>query len=117
VLTISGSSQTTYIYMGDAWDTEGTAASNYVWLPMTVNTGSHAVTLQDYAYWKVSPTTGVVTTSSTGKRYEAEDAVIYGRAGKHDNLEVLVIMLGANSGSAVTDCQTCVSKRSVHKSK
>lgn len=36
-LTIKGSEKTTYIYMGDDWDKTGSAASNYVWLPMTVD--------------------------------------------------------------------------------
>lgn len=36
-LTIKGSNQTTYVYMGDAWDSKGSAASNYVWLPMAVS--------------------------------------------------------------------------------
>ena len=35
-LTISGSQATTYIYMGDAWDSTGGPSSTYVWLPMTV---------------------------------------------------------------------------------
>ena len=38
-LTITGSQATTYIYMGDAWDSRGGVDSNYVWLPMNVNTG------------------------------------------------------------------------------
>ncbi|KAI0742773.1 Arabinanase/levansucrase/invertase [Daedaleopsis nitida] len=96
VLTIAGSSQTTYMFMGDAWDSQGTSASNYMWLPLSVSTSAHTATLQDYAYWKVNPSTGVVTTSSTGKRYEAEDAAIAGRA-------------------AVTDCEKCLTKRSVHQ--
>lgn len=37
-LTIAGSSTTTYIYMGDAWDSTGGPSSNYVWLPMAVDT-------------------------------------------------------------------------------
>jgi hypothetical protein len=37
-LTIKGSKQTTYIYMGDNWDSKGGASSNYTWLPMTVDT-------------------------------------------------------------------------------
>jgi hypothetical protein len=36
-LTIKGSQQTTYIYMGDAWDSKGSTGSNYVWLPMAVS--------------------------------------------------------------------------------
>ncbi|KAJ7660223.1 Arabinanase/levansucrase/invertase [Mycena polygramma] len=96
VLTIAGSSQTTYMFMGDDWDSDGTDQSNYEWLPASVSTSAHSVTLQNYAYWKVNPTTGVVTTSSTGKRYEAEHATIAGRA-------------------AVADCESCVTKRGVHQ--
>ncbi len=36
-LTIKGSQRTTYIYMGDGWDSKGSGASTYVWLPMNVN--------------------------------------------------------------------------------
>ncbi|KAB5554354.1 glycosyl hydrolase [Coniochaeta sp. 2T2.1] len=36
-LTVKGSQQTTYIYMGDSWDSKGSTGSNYVWLPMAVN--------------------------------------------------------------------------------
>jgi hypothetical protein len=35
-LTIAGSQATTYIYMGDAWDSTGGPSSTYVWLPMAV---------------------------------------------------------------------------------
>jgi beta-xylosidase len=38
-LTVQGSQKTTYIYMGDAWDSKGGASSNYVWLPMNINSG------------------------------------------------------------------------------
>jgi hypothetical protein len=37
-LTITGSETTTYIYMGDMWDSTGSAASNYMWLPMKPDT-------------------------------------------------------------------------------
>jgi hypothetical protein len=37
-LTIAGSETTTYIYMGDSWDSTGGPSSTYVWLPMTVAT-------------------------------------------------------------------------------
>lgn len=37
-LTIKGSKETTYVYMGDAWDSKGGTSSNYVWLPMIVST-------------------------------------------------------------------------------
>ncbi|KAJ3729519.1 Arabinanase/levansucrase/invertase [Lentinula raphanica] len=78
-LKISGSQQTTYIYMGDAWDSEGTAASNYEWLPISVDDSAHTITLQDFAFWKVDVSTGAITTSTTGKRYNAADGLIMRR--------------------------------------
>ncbi|KAH8879315.1 hypothetical protein GQ53DRAFT_672334 [Thozetella sp. PMI_491] len=60
-LTIKGSKQTTYIYMGDAWDSKGSAASNYVWLPMKVDTSAKMVTLDYHQKWKIDVKTGVVT--------------------------------------------------------
>lgn len=56
--TLAGTSQTTYIFMGDAWDSAGDALSNYEWLPASISTSAYTVTLQNYAMWKVNPTTG-----------------------------------------------------------
>ncbi|KAJ7054389.1 Arabinanase/levansucrase/invertase [Mycena amicta] len=95
-LKIAGTTTTTWIYMGDAWDSTGSAASNYEWLPISINNAAHTVTLQNFAMWKINPTTGVVSTPTAGKRYEAEDAQLAGRA-------------------AITDCESCISKRSVHR--
>ncbi|KAF9071771.1 Arabinanase/levansucrase/invertase [Rhodocollybia butyracea] len=78
-LRIVGSQTTTYIYMGDMWTTGGTAASNYEWLPISINDSAHTITLQDFAFWKVNVNTGVVTTSTTGKRYNAADGLIMRR--------------------------------------
>ncbi|KAJ7861229.1 hypothetical protein B0H14DRAFT_2350295, partial [Mycena olivaceomarginata] len=82
VAPVIGSSQTTYIFMGDAWDSTGSAASNCMWAPLSVSTSAHTATIQYFPFWKINSTTGVVTMSSTGKRYEAEDAEMAGRAGK-----------------------------------
>ncbi|KAI9696512.1 MAG: hypothetical protein M1820_008140 [Bogoriella megaspora] len=75
-LTIAGSQATTYIYMGDSWDSSGGASSNYVWLPMNVNTGAKTVTLQYYSMWKVDPNTGVVSTSASSSKYPVTSASI-----------------------------------------
>ncbi|KAF2228636.1 carbohydrate-binding module family 35 protein [Viridothelium virens] len=79
-LTVSGSQATTYIYMGDEWDSSGGASSNYTWLPMSVNTGAKTVTLQYYSMWKVDPNTGVVSTPSSSAKYPASVASVSGRA-------------------------------------
>jgi hypothetical protein len=36
-LPIFGSKKTTWIYMGDQWTSTGDAASNYVWLPIIID--------------------------------------------------------------------------------
>ncbi|KIN03276.1 glycoside hydrolase family 43 protein [Oidiodendron maius Zn] len=79
-LTITGSKQTTYIYMGDAWDSKGGPGSNYVWLPMAVDANAKTVTLQYHSMWRVDINTGEVSTATSSKRYEAEHADISGRA-------------------------------------
>ncbi|KAF2187497.1 carbohydrate-binding module family 35 protein [Zopfia rhizophila CBS 207.26] len=95
-LTVQGSKKTTYIYMGDSWDSDGGPSSNYVWLPMKVDTGNKRVTLEYHAQWKIDVNTGEVSFPSQKRRYEAEHAEISGRA-------------------AVADCAQCLSKRGVHK--
>ncbi|CZR60141.1 uncharacterized protein PAC_10037 [Phialocephala subalpina] len=95
-LTISGSKQTTYMYMGDSWDSKGGTSSNYIWLPIAVSSSAKTFSLQYHAMWKIDVGTGVVSYPTTKKRYEAEDAVITGRA-------------------AVTSCNDCISKRAVHR--
>ena len=95
-LTIKGSQTTTYIYMGDSWDSQGGPDSNYIWLPMNINSASKTLTLQYYPQWKVDVNTGVVSTPSLTRRYEAEHAILSGRAG-------------------VASCADCLTKRAVHK--
>lgn len=94
-LTITGSETTTYIYMGDMWDSTGSAASNYMWLPMKPDTSAGTLHLDYLSMWTIDVSTGVVSIPSTKKRYEAEHAKILGRA-------------------AVRDCKDCMSKRHVH---
>jgi hypothetical protein len=51
------------------------------------------VTLDYYDMWKIDVDSGLVSTPSTAKRYEAEDAHISGRAGNAIVLDVLLISL------------------------
>ncbi|EIM84199.1 uncharacterized protein STEHIDRAFT_34758, partial [Stereum hirsutum FP-91666 SS1] len=64
------------IFMGDAWVNNGSAKSNYEWLPIRVNNVNSTVSLEDLAYWKVDIHTGLVQTPSRNKRYHAAEAVI-----------------------------------------
>ncbi|KAI1080179.1 carbohydrate-binding module family 35 protein [Whalleya microplaca] len=94
-LTVKGSSKTTYIYMGDSWDSKGGTDSNYIWLPMNIDASKKTLTLDYHAMWKVDTKTGTVSYPSTKKRYEAEHAHLSGRA-------------------VVKECSDCLSRRSVH---
>jgi hypothetical protein len=80
-LVIKGTSTTTYVFMGDAWDSKGTDASNYEWLPISVASSSHVLTLQNHAMWTVNPSTGVVTSSGfANTTHFAADAIVGGSA-------------------------------------
>ncbi|KAJ7240632.1 glycosyl hydrolase [Mycena haematopus] len=80
-LVIKGSSTTTYIFLGDVWDSTGSDASNYEWLPITVSDSAHTLTLQDLSMWTVNPSTGVVTSSGfANTTFHAADAIVGGSA-------------------------------------
>ncbi|KAJ7805416.1 Arabinanase/levansucrase/invertase [Mycena olivaceomarginata] len=80
-LVIKGTSTTSYIFLGDAWDSTGSDASNYEWLPIAVSDSAHTLTLQNHAMWTVNPTTGVVTsTGFANTTFAAADAIVGGSA-------------------------------------
>ncbi|KAJ6592225.1 Arabinanase/levansucrase/invertase [Mycena vulgaris] len=80
-LVIQGTSTTSYIFLGDAWDANGTDASNYEWLPISVTMSTHTLTLQNHAMWSINPTTGVVTsTGFVNTTFLAADGIVGGSA-------------------------------------
>lgn len=93
-LAIKGSSKTTYVYMGDSWDSKGGPDSNYVWLPISVDTAGKKVSLDYHAQWRIDVRTGEVSVPALKRRYEAERAEVIGRA-------------------AVAECAHCGTKRGV----
>ncbi|KAF8862120.1 hypothetical protein BDZ45DRAFT_703171 [Acephala macrosclerotiorum] len=90
-LTIKGSKETTCIYMGDSWDSKGGTSSNYIY--------TRTFSLQYHAMSKVDVSTLVVSCPTTKKRYEAESAIISGRAGMHPYSDDAFTV---DSGSQVT---------------
>jgi hypothetical protein len=75
-LTITGTKATTYVYMGDSWDSKGGPSSTHIWLPIGVDSGKKVLTLQYHAMWKVDTKTGVVSFPAGGKRYQARNAEV-----------------------------------------
>jgi beta-xylosidase len=65
IITVQGTSGTTYIYTGDRWTTSDLGSSPLVWLPLTIS-GS-TVSLTWYSSWTLDTVAGTWSTgSSTG---------------------------------------------------
>lgn len=93
-LTVQGSKRTTYIYMGDSWDSKGGPDSNHVWLPIVVDAAAKKLTLEYHAQWRIDVATGEIQVPALKRRYEAEHALLTG-------------------GARIEACAHCISKRGV----
>ncbi|MET9078566.1 RICIN domain-containing protein [Streptomyces sp. NPDC004232] len=62
VITVQGSSGTTYIYAGDRWNTSDLGASKLIWLPLTVR--GTTVNLGQYPTWSLDTSAGTWTADS-----------------------------------------------------
>lgn len=57
VFPVTGSAGTTFVYMGDRWNTADLGASPYIWLPLQVN--GAMVSLSWYDAWSIDMATGL----------------------------------------------------------
>jgi Ricin-type beta-trefoil lectin domain/Glycosyl hydrolases family 43 len=64
ILPVTGSSTTSYLFLGDRWNSTNLADSRYVWQPLTINGGTASMACP--ASWSVDAATGVVTAGSSG---------------------------------------------------
>lgn len=71
ILPVTGSRGTTYIYMGDRWDSTGLGNSRYIWLPLIFN--GTDISLSYYDAWTIDTHTGLWS-AATPISYEAEAA-------------------------------------------
>jgi hypothetical protein len=71
ILPVTGSSGTTYIYMGDRWDSNALGNSRYIWLPLQFSGTS--LSLSYYDAWTINTSTGTWSAISTTS-YEAESS-------------------------------------------
>ncbi|MEV6790774.1 RICIN domain-containing protein [Streptomyces sp. NPDC051320] len=62
VITVQGSSGTSYLYAGDRWDTSDLGASKLIWLPLTIR--GTTVNLGQYPTWSLDPGAGTWTAGS-----------------------------------------------------
>ncbi|WP_239133722.1 ricin-type beta-trefoil lectin domain protein [Rugosimonospora africana] len=64
ILPVSGSSATSYLFLGDRWNSGNLADSRYVWEPLTVSGTTASITCQ--ASWTVDTATGAVGSGGSG---------------------------------------------------
>jgi hypothetical protein len=62
IITVAGTSGTTYIYAGDRWNTSDLGASKLVWLPMTIS--GTVVNVGQYPTWSLDASAGTWTPGS-----------------------------------------------------
>jgi hypothetical protein len=64
ILPISGSSTTSYIFLGDRWNSGNLADSRYVWQPLTIN--GTTVSMACQSSWTIDTASGVVGSGGGG---------------------------------------------------
>ena len=62
ILPVFGSKATSYIYIGDRWKSKNLTNSRYVWLPLTIGSGTMSVTPD--RPWTIDAVTGEITAGS-----------------------------------------------------
>ncbi|WP_051367468.1 ricin-type beta-trefoil lectin domain protein [Hamadaea tsunoensis] len=64
IVPVAGSSTTSYVFLGDRWNSGNLTDSRYVWEPLTVN--GTTVSMSCQSSWTVDTATGVVTGGGGG---------------------------------------------------
>ena len=78
-LRINGTKKTTYLYMGDQWDSISLWESRYIWLPLEIDEEKKSVELKWYDVYDLDVKTGEVT-AINGTTYYGKDATTTGDA-------------------------------------
>ncbi|MFD0671029.1 family 43 glycosylhydrolase [Cohnella sp. GCM10027633] len=59
IFPVQGTSATTYMYMGDRWNSSALGDSRYIWLPLTLNGSAGTASLEWQSNWTIDAATGV----------------------------------------------------------
>ncbi|KAF1971662.1 Arabinanase/levansucrase/invertase [Bimuria novae-zelandiae CBS 107.79] len=78
-MRIKGRKQTTYLYLGDQWDSNSLWESRYIWLPMTIDENKKSLSVDWYDVYDLNVKTGEYRPIS-GKTYQATAAKSAGNA-------------------------------------
>ncbi|THY45240.1 glycoside hydrolase family 43 protein [Aureobasidium pullulans] len=82
-LRINGTKKTTWLYMGDQWDSNSLWESRYIWLPVDIDDNKQTLKLEWYDIYDLDVKTGQYK-EVKGKTYYAKDAVTAGDAFKQE---------------------------------
>lgn len=82
-LRINGTEKTTYLYLGDQWDSISLWESRYIWLPFEIDEAKKSLELKWYDIYDLDVKTGRVT-AINGTTYSGKDATTTGDAFKQE---------------------------------
>ncbi|KAK8111258.1 carbohydrate-binding module family 35 protein [Apiospora kogelbergensis] len=82
-LTIRGTKTTTYLYLGDQWDSNSLWESRYIWLPMAIDDKKKDLQIEWHDVYDLDVKTGDWK-SVKGKTYFGKDATTSGNAFKQE---------------------------------
>ncbi|CAO2657888.1 Nn.00g071480.m01.CDS01 [Neocucurbitaria sp. VM-36] len=82
-LRINGTKKTTYLYLGDQWDSISLWESRYIWLPISIDESRKSLEVKWHDVYDLDVKTGEVTPIK-GKPYYAKDATTSGNAFKQE---------------------------------
>ena len=76
IMTIQGDNGSSYVYMGDRWNSKALGSSTYVWLPLTIDPETHTMDMDYCPGWKLGEDGAIVRPNlelvSQGKEVFAE---------------------------------------------
>jgi hypothetical protein len=98
ILPVTGTTTTSYVFLGDRWNPSALADSRYVWQPLTIS--GTTVTMTCQASWTIDTATGAVGQGNTGG---AGTSIIRG-VGSNRCLDV---PSAATTDGTVTDIWDC----------
>ncbi|CAG8979213.1 hypothetical protein HYALB_00013140 [Hymenoscyphus albidus] len=82
-LTIKGTKATTYLYIGDQWDSNSLWESRYIWLPMNIDDDKKNLNIEWHDIYDLDVKSGEWK-EVQGKTYYGKDAITNGNAYKQE---------------------------------
>lgn len=91
IMQVSGSEGTSYIYMGDRWNSKALGSSTYVWLPLTIdnsNADKPVMKMDYHAGWSLNVETGKVVVNEAALISEGKTVTTNAKEASADNLKL-----------------------------